>query len=33
MGHIISSEGLKPDPKKVTAIKEMRAPKDINELK
>ena len=33
MGHIISAEGLEPDPKKVTAIKEMSAPKDINELK
>lgn len=31
-GNIISVQGLKPDPKKVTAIKEMPAPKDKKDL-
>lgn len=32
LGHIISSEGLKPDPDKVLAIKNMREPKNETEL-
>lgn len=31
-GHIISGEGLKPDPKKVKAISEMQPPKTRSEL-
>jgi len=31
-GHVVSAEGLKPDPEKVAAIEEMKPPKDRNEL-
>lgn len=31
-GHIISGQGLKPDPKKVKAISEMQPPKNRSEL-
>ncbi|KAL1124816.1 hypothetical protein AAG570_001437 [Ranatra chinensis] len=33
MGHIISKQGAQPDPKKVTAIKEIETPKNIKELR
>ena len=32
-GHILTPEGLKPDPEKINAIKEMPAPKDRSEVK
>ncbi|XP_060606617.1 uncharacterized protein K02A2.6-like [Ruditapes philippinarum] len=32
-GHILSADGLKPDPEKCRAIQEMEAPKDKSELK
>ena len=31
-GHVISSDGIKPDPKKIKAITEMKAPNDKKEL-
>ena len=33
MGHILSSEGLKPDPAKVDAIMGMNAPQDVEGVK
>ena len=33
LGHIISAEGVKPNPKKVEAIKRAPRPKDINQLR
>ncbi|BES91778.1 Reverse transcriptase (RNA-dependent DNA polymerase) [Nesidiocoris tenuis] len=33
MGHIVSSEGLKPDPDKIRAINDMRYPRDVQEVK
>lgn len=33
MGHVITPEGLKPDPKKISAIKSMPAPSDVKSLK
>lgn len=33
LGHVVTNEGVKPDPRKVTAIQEMKAPKDVKELK
>ena len=32
MGHILSAEGLKPDPEKVKAVLEMEKPKNVKEL-
>ena len=32
-GHTISAEGIRPDPKKVTAITKLEAPKNVTELK
>ena len=31
-GHILTSEGIKPDPSKVFAIKDMKPPQNINQL-
>ena len=31
-GHILTSEGIKPDPSKVSAIKDMKPPHNINQL-
>lgn len=31
-GHLITKDGVKPDPTKITAIKEMKPPKDKGEL-
>ena len=31
-GHILTSEGVKPDPSKVSAIKDMKPPQNINQL-
>ena len=31
-GHILTSEGIKPDPSKVSAIKDMKAPQNITQL-
>ena len=31
-GHILTSEGIKPDPSKVSAIKDMKPPQNINQL-
>lgn len=33
MGHIITDKGIKPDNRKVSAIKLMKTPKDKKELK
>lgn len=33
MGHVISPEGIKPDPKKIIAIENMKTPTCIKELK
>ena len=33
LGHIINSEGVQADPKKVDAIRDMKAPKDITEVR
>ena len=33
LGHIISAEGVKPNPKKVEAIKRAPCPKDLNQLR
>ena len=33
MGNLIGKEGMKPDPEKVTAIKDMKAPSDVPELR
>ena len=33
LGHQVSGEGIKPDPKKVQAIKEMPAPTNVNEVR
>ena len=33
LGHLITPEGLKPDPAKVKVVQEMRAPKDIMEVR
>ena len=32
MGNLVSSDGLKPDPKKIEAIKNMPKPTDVNSL-
>ena len=32
MGHIISTEGLKPDPVKIEAILEMKSPNNVQAL-
>ena len=31
-GHILTSEGIKPDPSKVSAIKDIKSPQNINQL-
>ena len=31
-GHILTSEGIKPDPSKVSAIKDIKPPQNINQL-
>jgi hypothetical protein len=33
VGHLITSEGLKPDPEKVRAVLEMKAPQSVKELR
>jgi len=33
MGHLLTSKGLKPDPKKISAISSMKAPENVQELK
>lgn len=33
VGHVLSKDGLKPDPEKIGAVKEMKAPENANELK
>lgn len=33
LGHIINSEGVQADPKKVDEIRDMKAPKDITEVR
>lgn len=33
MGHVIGKDGLKPDERKVTAIKNMETPSDVKQLK
>ena len=32
MGNVVSSDGLKPDPKKIEAIMNMAKPNDINSI-
>lgn len=32
-GHVISSDGVKPDPEKTRAVQEMEAPKNVSELR
>ena len=32
LGHLVTKEGLKPDPEKVTAIFDMLAPTDVKEV-
>ena len=33
VGHVLSKDGLKPDPEKIRAVKEMKPPENANELK
>ena len=33
IGHILTSEGVKPDPKKVCAIRNMEAPRNSEEVR
>ena len=33
VGHILSKDGLKPDPEKIHAVQEMQAPQNPTELK
>ena len=33
IGHIITEQGIKPDPKKINAIQEMKPPKDSDEIR
>jgi len=33
VGHVLSKEGLKPDPEKIRAVQEMQPPENNNELK
>jgi hypothetical protein len=32
LGHLISKDGIKPDPENETAVKDMKAPQNIKEL-
>lgn len=33
LGHIISAEGVEPDPEKTKAVQDMRGPPNISELR
>lgn len=33
IGHVLSKDGLKPDPEKIGAVKEMKPPENAKELK
>ena len=33
VGHVLSKDGLKPDPEKIRAVKEMKPPGNSKELK
>ena len=33
VGHVLRKDGLKPDPEKITAVKEMKPPENAKELK
>ena len=33
VGHLITSQGLKPDPEKIRAVKEMQQPQSVKELR